>query len=115
VGSAQGYLESEVEGELRGRAQADQAETTELLAMRMTEQLILNYEPRTLSRVYSETCNEAALHVRGVCNHCTAQPDSSGTAVRVSNRGRVAKIERPWRADHEATGKIRMIIGHNKD
>jgi hypothetical protein len=83
--------------------------------MRMREQLILNYGPRTLSGVYCETCKEDTLHVRGVCNHCTTQPDSSGTAVRVSNRGRASKVESPWRADHDATCKIRMNIGHNED
>jgi hypothetical protein len=83
--------------------------------MHMREHLILNFGPRTLSRVYCETCKEETLHVRGVCNHCTPQPNSSGTAVRVSNRGRASKVESPWRADHDATCKIRMNVGRNED
>jgi hypothetical protein len=83
--------------------------------MRMREQLTLNFGPRTLSRVYCETCKEETLHVRGVCNHCAPQPNSSGIAVRGSNRGRALKVESPWRADHDATCKIRMNVGHYED
>jgi hypothetical protein len=83
--------------------------------MHEREQLTLNFGPRTLSRVYCETCEEETLHVRRVCNHCTPQPNSSGTAVGVSNRGRASKVESPWRADHDATCKIRMSVGRNED
>ena len=83
--------------------------------MHIREQLILNFGPRSLSRMYCETCREETLHVRGVCNHCTPRPNSSGTAVRASNRGRAPKAESPWRADHDAMCKIRMNVRHNED
>jgi hypothetical protein len=51
----------------------------------MRELLILNFGPRTLSRVYCASCKEETLHVRGDCNHCTPQPSCLGIAVGVSN------------------------------
>jgi hypothetical protein len=83
--------------------------------MHMRETLLLNFGRRTLSRVYCETCKEETLHVRGVCNHCTPQPNGSAPAVREGIRGRTAKAESPWRADHDATCKIRMNVRHNYD
>jgi hypothetical protein len=83
--------------------------------MHMRERLILNFGPRTLSRVYCETCKEETLHVRGVCNHCTPRPNGSGTAARVGNGRRASKGESCWRADHGATCKVRMGVWHNED
>ena len=83
--------------------------------MHMREQLILNFGPRTLSRIYCEACKEETLHVRGVCNHCTPQPNRSATDVRLRNRGRQSNTENPWRAGHEATCKVLMNVGHNED
>jgi len=76
--------------------------------MQLRDQVILNLGPRTLSRLYCETCNQETLHVRGSCNHCTPRPNSTVTAIRVKNRGRASKAESPWRADHDATCKARM-------
>lgn len=76
--------------------------------MQMRETLILNFGPPTLSRLYCETCKEDTLHVRGACNHCTPQPNSSRTALRRGIPGRAAKAESPWRADHDAMCKMLM-------
>jgi hypothetical protein len=81
--------------------------------MHMREQLILNFGSRALSRVYCETCMEETLHVRGACNHCTPQPNSSATAVR--HREQASNVESPWRADHDTTCKLRMNVGHYED
>ena len=54
---------------------------------RPTGGLPARFGTRTLSGVYCETCNEETLHVRVVCNYCATRPNSSETAVRVSNRG----------------------------
>ena len=60
---------------------------------KMPERLILNFGPRTLSRVHCETCKEETLHVRDVCNHCTPRPNSAG-AVGVRTRMRRAESGR---------------------
>lgn len=83
--------------------------------MHMRETLILNFGPRTLSRIYCETCKEETLQVRGVCNHCTPQPNNSAVAVRRRIPGCAAKAESRWRRDHDATCKIRMHLRHNDD
>ena len=82
--------------------------------MHMRDQLILNFGRRSLSRIYCERYKEETLHVRGVCNHCTPQPSSSATAVRVRNRGRASKAESPWRADHDAMRKARIDTGNTE-
>jgi hypothetical protein len=80
----------------------------------MREQLILNFGPRTLSRVYCEKCKEETLHVRGVCNHCTPQPNSSRTAARRGIRERTTKLESPWRAEHDAMCKVLLNARHRE-
>jgi hypothetical protein len=82
---------------------------------KMPERLILNFGPRTLSRVYCETGKEDTLHVRGLCNHCTPRPNSSGNAARVRNRGRASKVESRRRAEQDATCRVRVSVGHNED
>jgi hypothetical protein len=85
------------------------------MSMHVRETLILNFGPRTLSRVYCENCKEETLHVRDVCNHCRPQPNGSATAVRKGIRRRAAEAQSPWRADHDATCKIRMNVRHKDD
>jgi hypothetical protein len=83
--------------------------------MHIREQLILNCGPRTLGGVYCETCKEKTLHVRSICDHCISRPNSSGSADRVSNRGRMSKVENRWPAEHDAARKVRMSVAHNED
>jgi hypothetical protein len=82
--------------------------------MNTRELLILNFGPRTLSRVYCQTCKEDTLHVRGICNYCTPRPNRSGTTVRVSHRGRASNVESRRRANYDATRKVRMSVGHDE-
>ncbi len=77
--------------------------------MHMREQLILNFGPRSLSRIYCARCKEETLHVRGVCNHCKPRPNGSGEI-----RGRGAKAESWWRADHDALYKAPMSARHRE-
>jgi hypothetical protein len=75
----------------------------------MRELLILNFGPRTLSRVYCATCKEETLHVRGDCKHSTPQPSSLGIAVGVSNPVQ-SHFEKPVQSTQPAMYANRTIL-----
>jgi hypothetical protein len=71
-------------------------------------ELAINSGPRTLSRLYCDTCKEETLHNRGVCNHCAAQAERSASPGGTDGRTRPLKTTGSWRADHDAMCKARM-------
>lgn len=67
----------------------------------------LNFGPAALTRSYCAACKQETLHVRGQCNHCKGQRNSSAGTVRAVRRARASRAEARG-ADQDFVSKARM-------